>query len=282
MATFDLISSLLLGGLAAGFTYALVALGLWLVWRYAGVANFAQSEVAMVAAFTAYTVAPRWGWPVAVVAAAGIAAGLSLVLSMLTAGAGHGGIAVTFAALLALRGAAGLLWGDEPARWSGPWQMPLWPSAPTGLTWLTAGTAIAAAIAITGLGLWLKHSLAGVRLRAAVSEPQLAELTGVRASVVRRIAWLVAGLLAVPAGLAAAMAGLLEPGFMADWTLPAFALVLLVPGLAPSALLPAGLAFGLFEQLLGRFAAPGVRDVLFFIVLALLVRWRARSAGEPA
>lgn len=279
---FERALSLAFGGLSAGFTYALIAAGLWLVWRYAGVANFAQSEVAMMAAFTAYTVAPLGGWPLALLAATAVAVGLSLILSGLTAGAAHGGIAATFAALLVLRGLAALIWGDQPARWSGPWQQPVWPGAPAGLTWLAAATAIIAVFAVGGLDVWLRRALAGVRLRAAVSQPVLAELTGVRAAGTRRIAWLVAGMLAVPAGLAAALSGLLEPGFMADWTLPAFALVLLVPGLAPTALLPAGLALGIVEHVLGRFAPPGVRDVLFFTVLALLIHWRARSAGEPA
>lgn len=272
---------LLLGGLAAGFVYTLVAIGLWVVWRYAGVANFAHSEVAMAAAFTAHFAVPRVGWPLAVVAAVVVAVVLSAALAGLAGRGGQQSIAVTFGALLAFRGIAGLIWGDEPVRWTGAWQLPLGDWVPAGLTWLFIGVAVLAMVAVAGLGLWLQRSATGVRLRAAASAPHLAELTGVRPGRARVAAWLIGGLLAVPAGIAAGMTGLLEPGFMADWTLPAFVLVLLVPGLRPWALLPVGLSVGLIEQLLGRYTPPGGRDVLLFVLLAIAVRWRARATGEP-
>lgn len=273
----------LLGGLTAGFIYVLVAAGLWLVWRYAGVANFAHSEVAMVAAFTAYSLERRAGWLFAIAAATAAAVALTLIVASLAGRGGQRSIAVTFAVMLALRGTAGLVWGDQPSRWSGPWQQPLGPAAPAGLTWLAVGLALLAAVTVVALVLWLQRSRAGLRLRALASEPDLAVLTGTTPAA-RVAAWLAAGVLAVPAGIGAAFAGVLEPGFMADWTLPAFVLVLAVPRLRLWALLPAGLALGVTEQLLGRFTPPGTRDLLLLAVLAVLIRWRAGAdgTGEPA
>lgn len=275
-------AALLISGLTAGFIYTLVGAGLWIVWRYAGVANFAHSEAAMIAAFTAHAAVPHAGWPAALAAAAAVAVTAMAVLGLLAHGGGQRSIAVTFAGMLTLRGVATLIWGDEPARWSGPWQQALWPDAPAGLTWLALGTALLASGVVAALGLWLQRSGTGLRLRAAASDPGLAALTGTRPGKVRGIAWCAGGLLAVPAGIAASLAGLLEPAFMADWTLPAFVLVLAVPGLHPWALLPAGSVLGVAEQLLSRLAPPGARDLLLLAALAFLIRRQARATEEPA
>lgn len=182
---------LLQSGLTAGLLYSLVAAGLWLVWRLAGVANFAQAEVAMVAAFIAYSTVARWGWLVALALALGTGALLGVALGRLTlrpadergrsgrsAQPGFGALAATFGCMLMLRGGAGLLWGDQPTRWTGPWQAVIWPSSPFRVTWLGLGIALLALALCGGLSLWLRSSQAGLRLRAAVSAPALAALTG--------------------------------------------------------------------------------------------------------
>ena len=51
------------GGLAAGSLYALVALGLTLIYKTTGVVNFAHGEMAMVSTFFAYIVLTTYHVP---------------------------------------------------------------------------------------------------------------------------------------------------------------------------------------------------------------------------
>ena len=53
----------IVGGLAAGSVYALVALGLALVYKTSRLVNFALGEMAMLSAFVAYSATSRLGLP---------------------------------------------------------------------------------------------------------------------------------------------------------------------------------------------------------------------------
>ena len=64
----------LIGGLATGSLYAMLAVGFVLVFAATGVANFAQGSLAMIAAFFAFTAATNWGWPMVFAAPFGLAA----------------------------------------------------------------------------------------------------------------------------------------------------------------------------------------------------------------
>ena len=63
---------ILLGGVLVGATYALVALGLYLVYRVTGVVNLAQGAFCMLGALLAYTLHDQFGWPTAVAAVAAV------------------------------------------------------------------------------------------------------------------------------------------------------------------------------------------------------------------
>ena len=54
---------LVINGIAVGSLYALIALGFVLIYKSTGVINFAQGEAIMVAAFVAYYLATKFGFP---------------------------------------------------------------------------------------------------------------------------------------------------------------------------------------------------------------------------
>src|SRR4051794_34896479 len=74
------------GGLLVGSAYALVALGLYLVYRVTGVVNLAQGAFCVLGALVAWTLQVALGWPAAAALVLGVAAA-ALVGFLLGAGA---------------------------------------------------------------------------------------------------------------------------------------------------------------------------------------------------
>ena len=50
-----MLGQLIVSGLAIGFCYALLALGMVIIYKTSDVLNFAQGEMAMISAFVAFT-----------------------------------------------------------------------------------------------------------------------------------------------------------------------------------------------------------------------------------
>ncbi|MDR7395263.1 MAG: branched-chain amino acid ABC transporter permease, partial [Armatimonadota bacterium] len=116
------LSDVLVGGLAAGAVYALMALGLVLIYKTTDVVNFAHGDMATVSTFVAYALAVQAGWPVlaAALLAMGFAAllGAAMELGLLQpARLGHasvlGLVVGTLGAGLTLNGLAGVVWGHD-------------------------------------------------------------------------------------------------------------------------------------------------------------------------
>src|SRR5688500_2083297 len=70
----------LTSGLLRGSVYALVALGIVLVYRASGVFNFAQAEFGTTALFATYAGLELWGWGYPASFAFGMAAGITMGL----------------------------------------------------------------------------------------------------------------------------------------------------------------------------------------------------------
>ena len=117
---------LLIGGLAIGSVYALLAIGIVLVHRASGVVNFAQGELMMVSAFAYAVVSERVDSPllqVAAALAAGALGGLlcfAVVHLLLPRSSKLAQVIGTLAVLILLQAGARYLFTDTPRR-AEPW-----------------------------------------------------------------------------------------------------------------------------------------------------------------
>src|SRR5882672_5024864 len=107
-------------GLGAGGVYALIALGVVLVYRGSGVLNFAQGAIGMTGAFVFYDLQSSAGWPLAAAAVAAAVFSVSLgiaihllVMRRLRDASGLATLVATLAVWLLLRGVAGEFWGFD-------------------------------------------------------------------------------------------------------------------------------------------------------------------------
>ena len=278
----------LVTGTLQGAVYALVALGIVLVYRASGIFNFAQAEFGTTGLFAAYTAKEIWGWGYPSSFAFGLAVAVVMGLlterlvihplrhsSRVTLLVGTAGVALTAVGLQFWRYNETLVM-TMPKIEDAYFLVPPVNAPVTVQQLITLGVLVAASVA---LALFFR-SPSGLAIQAAQQESTAAELVGIS---VRRVSMLTWGIAAVLGGLAGILSGpnttfsaaflsfgggaALLPGFMAA----VLAGMRSMPGAVAG-----GLAVGFVEQL-GNLtvvsqSVPGARSaVLFGFLLAVLL-----------
>jgi branched-chain amino acid transport system permease protein len=295
----DELQSAVVIGLISGGVYALVALGLVLVYKASGVFNFAQAEFGTVAVYCAYMALEYAELPYGVAIVLGLLAGVAmgLLTERLIVRPLFEAPRVTL--LVATAGVALLAIGIEFWRFNDP---PIRVLAPIttvadritvlGIQISDQRLVILAVLAATAvaLGAFFRSPL-GLAVLAASQEPTAAELVGVSVRRVSSLTWGLAALLGALAGLLTAPISNFAPGFLTSGASGA-----LIPGFTAAVIggmtsLPGavvgGISIGLIESLggLGAFDdVPGARAVLVFaaLLLVLLIRPQGLLGGRAA
>lgn len=272
-----------ISGLSVGSLYALVGLGLVLVYRATRVLNFAHGEVATLGTFVAFSLASA-GWAFPVAALGGLASGaavavlfyLGVLVPAQRRGAGAlGQVMLTLGFSQVLHGI--ILWGwrAEPQRFPIP--------IPDGAT-LHLGPLFVSLLSLAALGcglagsaglfLLVQRTRVGLALRALSENLTAAQTLGLPTRRLLAFSWGLASSLAVAAGIFLAAELLLDPFFMLDPFLKGFAAATL-GGLdrLPGAVL-GGLLLGVAESLAGAYLGIEFKTTLAFLVViaVLLVR----------
>ncbi len=279
----DRILQYTLTGLSGGSLYALVALGLVLIYRSARVLNFAHGDVATFGTFVAFAVVsrglPLWvGLPAAVAVGAVVAMLFyfgALVPAQRKGATSLGQVILTLGLSLILQGLTVYGWGAEPDRFPFPLSdSKVWQVGPVFVSELSLGTLAAAAAASLLLYLLTQRTRLGLAMRATSENLAAAQTLGIPTRQVLAFAWGTAAALAVIAGVFLAPALLLDPFFMLDPLFKGLAAAVL-GGLnsLPGAVL-GGLILGVAESLAGGYLAMEFKSTLAFvlIVAVLLVR----------
>jgi branched-chain amino acid transport system permease protein len=268
-------------GLSAGSLYALVALGLVLVYRSTRVLNFAHGDLATLGTFVAFALVesgrPSWlAFPLAL--AAGALAAVVFYFSALVPAQRKGAtllgqVILTVGLSLILQGLIVRWFGAEPERMPFPLSdTRTYRFGPVFISELTLGTL---AVGLCGCGLLylvLQRTRLGLALRAVAENLPAAQTLGLPTRAILAFAWGTASALGALAGLFLAPALLLDPYFMLDPFLKAFAAAVLgglnsFPGAALG-----GLLLGLLEGLAGAYLTIEFkRSLAFVIILAVLL-----------
>jgi branched-chain amino acid transport system permease protein len=272
-----------LTGLSAGSLYALVALGLVLIYRSTRVLNFAHGDVATFGTFVAFSLTtsglPLWiSLPAALLAGAGVSVVFyfgALVPAQRKGATPLGQVILTLGLALIFQGFTLRGWGAEPDRFPFPLSdTRVWKLGPVFVSELAVGTLAAAAAASLLLYLLTQRTRLGLAMRATSENLQAAQTLGIPTRGVLAFSWGAAAALGVAAGIFLAPVLLLDPFFMFDPMFKGLAAAVL-GGLnsLPGAVL-GGLILGVAESLFGAYLALEFKSSLAFvlIVAVLLVR----------
>jgi len=269
-----------LAGLSAGSLYALVALGLVLIYRSTRVLNFAHADMATVGTFIAFSMItsgmPFWtALALAILAGAAIAVVFyfgALVPAQRKGASPLGQVILTLGLALILQGLTVYQWGAEPDRFPFPLSdTKVWKVGPIFVSELLLGTLAAAAAASLLLYLITQKTRLGLAMRATSENLQAAQTLGIPTRGVLAFAWGVAAALAVVAGVFLAPVLLLDPFFMLDAMFKGLAAAVL-GGLnsLPGAVL-GGLILGVAESLGGAYVSLEFKTSLAFILIVVVL-----------
>ncbi len=277
MVSFDLVLVQILNGLTIGFSIALVAIGLSLVFGVMEIVNFAHGEFYMAGAYGIFVLLPILGsyW-LAVFVAAVIVSIIAIAVEQLTIRPlrgrdPHDALIVTFGLVLISQQLALELFGGRPKSLSGPIEGSI--ALPGGNQFPLMRIAIIAGSALIILLTWLllERTRLGVIIRASSQDIETARTLGVPANRVYTFVFIIGAFLAaVAAGFLGPIRGL-SPGMSHDIILEIF-IVIIVGGMGsiPGAVI-AALLIGLLQALsvlwLPAFASQIAAFALLIIVL---------------
>ena len=272
-----------LTGLSAGSLYALVALGLVLIYRSTRVLNFAHGDVATVATFVAFSLLSRqYSFGLALTASLAVGAGIGLLFyfGVLVPAQRQGAnllglVILTLGLSLIVQGLVVYVWGAEPLSLPFPISdTKTYAVGPVVVSQLSLATMAAGVVGSALLYLLVQKTRLGLAMRATSENVMAAQTLGIPTRLVLGVAWAVACALGVIAGVFLAPALLLDPFFMLDPFLKGFAAAVLgglnsLPGAIVGALL-----LGVAESLTGAYMTIAFKNTLAFVIIivVLLVR----------
>ncbi|NML47266.1 branched-chain amino acid ABC transporter permease [Ramlibacter sp. G-1-2-2] len=274
-------AELVFGGLAIGAVYALVAIGIVLSYRAAGVVNFAHGELMMVAAY-AYVLAHDLGggpaWQLAAALGAGALGGLLcwVLTGLVLRGAAEITLVIgTLGLLILLQSGARHLFTDTPM----PAQAWLFADRDLALfgASVPANALLVVGITVVAAGLlmyWQRVTVFGQAVLAAAEDPWRAALSGIHVQSTLAISWLVSGVFAGLAGMLLGPVVGVFPTMGADIIFPAFIAAILGGFGSVAGALAGGLLLGLLQTFTVVEIGGAWKEVVMFAFLFLVLIWR--------
>ncbi|HEY5340205.1 MAG TPA: branched-chain amino acid ABC transporter permease [Candidatus Aquilonibacter sp.] len=285
----DYIAAQLFNGLASGAFYALLALGLSVIFGTLRVINFAHGAMYMLGAFGAYYGAQLLGLPffAALIVVPIVVALLGilfewLVLRRLTGSDPIYGLLLTFAATLVLVNIMEILAGSLGS----PYNIPAVLAGATNLGFTLYPTyklfVIVVSLVICAIVWWLvDRSMVGARIRAATENPTLVRALGIDTPRLVTLTFGAGVMLAALAGVLAAPTTNVLPTMGNDIVIYTFAIVV-IGGLGSiTGSIVAGFALGVLQSI-GAVYYPPIATTLIFIVMVVVIALRpAGLFGRP-
>ncbi|MDB5545625.1 MAG: hypothetical protein JWO64_2774 [Hyphomicrobiales bacterium] len=281
---------LFINGLALGSIYALVALGLLLIFNTVQIVNFGQGQLLMIGAFFGISavvqfelpVAAAWGVTVLGMALVGVVF-MVLVYFPLRGRPPFLVILTTIAMGIILENLALIVWGPLPVSL---------PSPVRGAPFRVAGMVVSMhqafifatlTVVLVTQYLFFTKTRFGIMMQATAQDLNMARLVGIRVNRTIAVAFALSAVLSGIAGLLVAPIFLAEPTMGGSLGLKGF-IVSVIGGFGnlPGAVI-GGLLLGLIETFGSRYISSNFRDAYSFIIMiSVLIVWPRGLFGEKS
>lgn len=268
----------ILSGIAVGSSYALMGLGMVLIYKASEVPNFVQGEMALLPVFVAYLLLESYGLPSYIAFPAtlvfSIFLGCFLEFAIIRRAKEPnvlGLIIITIGMEMMLLGLVSWKFGaDQRAM---PFPISSYDSIMIGdifISTLDLLTLVVALIIMLVLFLFFRYSKIGVAMKATQQNENAARLMGIKTNRIRMVTWGISSFVGCVAGLLIAPI-LVEPYMMWDPMLKGFAGAV-VGGMTslPGAVFGAYIV-GIVEHLFGGYVSIEFKSVVAFAVIVLVL-----------
>jgi len=277
----EYLSYLVATGISTGALYALVALGIVVIYKATQVVNFAHGEMFMLGGFFAFTFHVMLGWPylpsfalaVALAFAVGIAVDRIAFRPLMQRQTLVSVLLVMIGLSFVLKGVARWLWGGKGDYLTFPPLISPEPLSFGGIMVMSQQLVVlgAACAVMVVFALFFKLTRAGRFMQATADNPKAAKLVGLRTDRVYMYTFGVGSAVAAAAAVLMAPLTLLYPdiGFMLF--IKAFAAAVLggltsIPGAVVG-----GFLIGIIEQLAAGYLHTAMQEVAAFIVIMIVM-----------
>jgi branched-chain amino acid transport system permease protein len=278
--TYDQLVQTVLGGLAIGCIYSLIALGISMIIRATDILHFAQGEMMMIGAMTGLTATWLRDMPFALVLlfgmiGGGLAATIVEVLAYRTLRLrGISLVSIVIATLgvsITLQNGARLIWGSQPLGYP-----PLLPSASIVVSGFVVSPQLLWIVALSlaimaALMLFFRFTRLGLAMQAAAQDPDAARLMGIGVERTTTLTFAASGVMAGAAGVL--LGSLFFASFNMGFTTGIKAFVAATLGGLGSVVgaMVGGLLFGLIETFAGMVISTSYKDAIGMVVLIVIL-----------
>ncbi|MBN1471176.1 MAG: branched-chain amino acid ABC transporter permease [Syntrophaceae bacterium] len=273
---------LLIEGIAIGACYGLFGVAVAIIYKTSDVINFAQGEMGMVATFVAYHILTAYNFPFWVAFPAtmvfAILLGMAIEFCFLRPAKDPtvlGLLIITLGAEMLLMGLAGWKWGAEQKDFPFLLSVTKTHEIIPGLIineW-TIGVFTLTIMIMIFLFLFFRYSKLGIAMRATQQNVNAAKIMGIKVERVFSFTWAMSSLIGAIAAMFFAARSVLDPNFMMEPFMRAFAAAVLggltsIPGVVIG-----GLILGIIENFFG-YAWPEWKPIIAFVVIILIITVR--------
>jgi branched-chain amino acid transport system permease protein len=279
----DYFIDLVIIGLSVGMVYALVALGISLIFSGLDIIHFAHGEIYMLGAFIGLVLFEKAHIPyVPTLLLAVIITGLIGVViervfyrRLTSQGGGYtvagmGMVIVGFGMSIVLQNVAFLIWGPKPLPFPVPFGTPLEIgelTLPMSYVWIV----VTALTLMFGLNLVLRKTMIGLAIRAVAHNKDIAYLSGVNVPLMISMIFGIACALGAAAGVLIAPINYVQVQMGIGILIKAFAAAVVGGfGSLPGAVL-GGLLVGVVESLGAGYVSGTYKDIYAFILLIVVL-----------
>lgn len=273
----------LLQGLGSGAIYASLALALSLIYRFTGIVNLAQGEMAMFSTYIAWQLVHSgmsfWlALPVTLIISFTGGMLIERVIIRPVEGAPELTVViVTVGMFVFVNAAAGFIWSFLVKSFPDPFPDGALNLGGAQLDIGTLGILGVVAVVMGILYLLFQHTKIGLGMRAVSGDPASARLSGIRVGRMLALGWGLAATVGALSGILVAPQLFLDPNLMSGVLIYAFASATLGGFDSPFGVVIGGLIVGVAETLAGAYVGFIGSDLkvgvpLVIILVVLLVR----------
>jgi branched-subunit amino acid ABC-type transport system permease component len=270
----------IIGGLAIGCIYSLIALGITIIIRATEILHFAQGEIMMIGAMTGLSAMWMTDMPFFVVLIVGmIGGGVAAVLIELAVYRTLRALRVplinivisTLGVSLVLQNVARLVWGSEPLRYPSLFQTRGIDVAGFTVSPQLIWIVVLGFTMMALLQLFFRYTRLGVAMQAAAQDAEAARLMGINVKRTTTYTFVVAGVMAGAAGvlLGSLFFASFNMGFLSG--IKAFVAATLGGLGSLTGAMLGGIALGLIETFSGVLISTAYKDAVGMLVLIAIL-----------
>jgi branched-chain amino acid transport system permease protein len=279
----DFFIDLVIIGLSVGMVYALVALGISLIYSGLDIIHFAHGEIYMLGAFIGLMLFQKASIPyvptlllaVTITGLIGVVIERVFYRRLTSAGGGYtvagmGMVIIGFGMSIVLQNIAFVLWGPKPFPFPVPFGRPIEVgnlTLPMSYVWIV----VTALVLMFVLNLVLRKTMIGLAIRAVAHNKDIAYLSGVNVPLMISMIFGIACALGAAAGVLIAPINYVQVQMGVGILIKAFAAAVVGGfGSLPGAVL-GGLTVGVVESLGAGYVSGTYKDIYAFILLIVVL-----------